>query len=210
MSVTIEGNLLPESIRAARAHRGRLRAWVLAGVVVAVVLVLGDLGLRVMVLGPDASEQRAHDQLVKRDAELHEQLEGFASVLADVRRRTELTAQVTTRPDWGLLLAALSAERYDDGNDATSDVMLTSCAVNELTKEDGVRIEISGLSLSQAKVQRYVIALEETGLFDKVVLIDTRRAVSAGGERLMFNLAAEIVGGKNRRVDGAEDDEGSP
>ncbi len=210
MSMTIEGNLLPESIRAARAARGRLRAWVMAGVVVAVVLGLGDLGLRVVVLGPDASEQRAHDQLVKRDADLRDQLEGFALVLADVRRRTALTAQVTTRPDWGLLLAALAAERYEDGDDTTSDVMLTSCAVNELTKEDGVRIEISGLSLSQASVQRYVIALEETGLFDKVVLIDTRRAISAGGERLAFNLAAEIVGGKDRRVDGAEDDEGSP
>lgn len=201
MKSVIEGNLVPDSIRAARRAKNTLRVWLLVCVVFAAGLVGGGVGLRVLVLGPDAGEQSAQEQLIKRDAELRDRLAQFAKVLDDVKRRTELTAQATTRPDWGLMLAALAEERHHD-EDGASGVILTSCAVTELTQKDGVRVELSGLSLSQATVQQYVIDLEATGLFDEVVLIDTKRAISPGGERLAFNLAAEIVGGASRRADG--------
>ncbi len=198
MSTWQETNLLPGSIAGARVWRRRLRMWVAIGAVTAGVLISVDVGLRAAVHGPESSHQAAYARLVNRDEVLKAQLVDHARAIEDVRRRTELTARVTTRPDWSLLLAALAAERGDG-------VSLTSCAVDEIDKGDGVWVTIGGLSLAQADVQAFVIALEQTGLFDEVVLLDTRRAMSGGSERLSFNVAAAITGERASRADAADD-----
>jgi len=59
-------------------------------------------------------------------------------------------------------------------------------------------------------VQAFVIALEQTGLFDEVVLLDTRRAMSGGSERLSFNIAAAITGEHQARVDADDGGSGAP
>ncbi len=203
MSTWQEMNLIPTSVTASRLWRRRLRVWVTVGAVTAGALVATDIGLRAAVHGPEASHQAAHARLVNREEVLGGQLTDHAKALEDVRRRTELTARVTTRPDWSLLLAALAAERGEG-------VSLTSCAVDEIDKGEGVRVTVSGLSLAQSDVQAFVIALEQTGLFDEVVLLDTRRAISGGSERLSFNIAAAITGEHQSRADANESGSSAP
>ena len=203
MSTWQETNLLPAGIAAVRLWRRKLRVWVVVGAVTAGALVGMDFGLRTIVHGPESSHQAAHARLINRDEVLRGQLADHAKALEDVQRRTELTARVTTRPDWSLLLAALAEERGDG-------VSLTSCAVDEIDKGEGVRVTVSGLSLAQSDVQAFVIALEQTGLFDEVVLLDTRRAMSGGSERLSFNIAAAITGEHQARVDADDGGSGAP
>lgn len=183
---TIQGNLLPDWVRLQRRLRTRRRKWAGICATLAAVLLVGEVVLYLAVPGPDEVERERLVSLQDRAKALQTTLDQQSSVLAEVRRRARITERITTRPDWSILLAAVSAHR-------TEHVLLTSCEIQEKEDGKGIRLLLTGLGLSQIEVQQYVLALEATGLFDQITLVETRRTLSPDGERLAFSVDAQIT-----------------
>jgi Tfp pilus assembly protein PilN len=179
-------NLLPQSILAARRVRIRLRTWAMLGLAAGSLVVGLELTARVMVPGPEAAQLQALSTLVEQETALREALREHASDLEEVTRRSRITERITTRPDWGILLAAISEKRADH-------VVLTAFQIEDGESSSSVRMVLSGMGLTQTGIQQFVLELENTGLFDEVTLLETRRTLSQHGERLAFNINAEIT-----------------
>jgi hypothetical protein len=58
----------------------------------------------------------------------------------------------------------------------------------------GFVLNIAGLARSQLAVSQFILRLEQTGLFDRVSLIDTARETFLGGPATGFKLECSLTG----------------
>lgn len=179
-------NMLPPSIITARRVRIRLAFW--TRIIIAVLMLALGIGLALHILapGPTASQLHAHDSLVIRETELKEDLRKHAADLAEVTRRSKMTERITTRPDWGVLLAAISKKRDEH-------VVLTGFDIDDGDTVTSVGVVLTGMGLTQAGIQQFVLELENADLFEEVIITETRRTLTREGERLAFSIHAEMT-----------------
>jgi hypothetical protein len=94
--------------------------------------------------------------------------------------------------------------------DAARQIVLSSCELEPL--RDGVALAtatpaqnagarqpkftlvLTGMGRSQAAISQYVLRLEQTGLFDRVTLIESKRGPFAGSEAVSFRIGCGLGG----------------
>jgi Tfp pilus assembly protein PilN len=103
---------------------------------------------------------------------------------------------VEAQPDWSMLFAILARAAGDE-------IWLESASVSAVVPASGAprpagepdrTLALDGMGRRQDSVSRFVLALEETGLFSRVSLLETRRKALAHGEAISFRVECRLGG----------------
>ena len=208
-------NLSPRYRIESRLRRKRARVW-------AVSLGVYVLGAAAIAFSLNVAWQRAEQAVADRLSRLQEQLavqnEKVALIqprITDAALQLQASRAVAEQPDWSLLLNLL-------GHTRGSEIVLQRCALFPVrpevvatqaveseakTSASGVagkkpselkpneldyRLEISGLGLTQQDVLQYLIRMEQTGLFQRVKLLDASASPYGSKRVVAFRLECYI------------------
>lgn len=184
-------NLISSSRRQARLHRARCRSWGIGFVAYTAVIVSACMFYRGLDAFGDTTS--LNDQLAGLDTELAQIEQEKAGIMPELtEQRLVLTSaqSITDQPDWSLLLVYLADEVLGD------DVILAGCTLEpdeELARGPEVRnasmtVKLSGHAKTTPAVSQFVLRLEESGLFDRVTLVNTNREPFMDGQAIAFEI----------------------
>lgn len=199
-------NLMPSHRIAARARRASVRAWcvglsiyagAIAGVGVLVNLPTNGASPRLQ------AELARLDQAAQRSGDANTRL---TAVVADQRRRLDAARAVGEHPDWSVLLEHLARAR--GGRTTLEQVELKRESATITPKPDpaprGAKpgkplvrtshaLLIAGHAATPGAVFEYARALESLGVFDAVLVKDTRNASLGSMPTTRFEIRATIT-----------------
>ena len=199
-------NLIPGPRRdAKRRRRQRNTCAAVCGAYAA--LLAGAVGVAHLTLS--GTGRALDEQLADADADVRK-LDASAGQarreLASARATVEANRTVAEQPDWSVLLALLAKTTSDDvilrGVTIGPPVMSASqaAATGPALKKgqpDAV-LEVMGVGRTQLAVSRHVLRMEDTGLFSKVMLVDTGRESFMNETAIGFRLQCTF--GEARQV----------
>ena len=183
-------NLLSPARLAARHRRRRIRSWVVGVGMYAALLVAIWMGARVLTGGAGQTLASQIDRTERRITQSKQRMAALQPKLAEARTTLAASRAVGEQPDWSLLLGLLS-KLLDERT------VLTNCRLEPLddaprTAEGPYRLHISGMGRTQVAVSAYMLRLEESGLFDKVTLVDTQTEPFRQGEAVGFRIECRL------------------
>jgi Tfp pilus assembly protein PilN len=197
-----DANLVPMTRRQARRVRRSIRAWSLAGGGYAGVLALA-LAIGAALVDSDAAplERRLTEARAAADAARAER-DRLSAQAEAARRRLEAARAVSRQPDWSILLAMLPACLGEDA--ALRRVTLKRDAAPPAPgggkdapppapAARGYTLQLAGAARSQSAPNSIVLALEQTGIFDRVKLVETRREASGASDLVAFDIECVLA-----------------
>lgn len=168
-------NLIPARRRAARLRRRNLR-WCAVGCAAYALLAAGAGAAALAAWGGrDAAVAR---QLAIADKEGERSARALEQTRVEFASTNEVLTtarQIVGQPDWSGLLALVSAKA--SGQVILKNLQLhpaAAAAADGAPAAHGYVLTIEGLGRSPSDVQQYVLRLENSRLFDRVTLLDTR------------------------------------
>lgn len=170
----ISVNLIPSERKFARARRTRIRRWLWAGGVYALALAGALVWARYRLgVEPDAIDARL--VAVAGDIQSAERkAESLRAVLAAAKKELAASRAVTDHPDWSILLGLVSGLRE-------GEIVLDSCELAPIEPVPGAAptgrrylLRLGGIGREQPDIPRFVLRLEQTGLFERVAIVDSR------------------------------------
>lgn len=187
-------NLIPASRLRARHRATRLRLWAVV------------LGVYVVVLGAaygwmyvNWGEKRSNwtVALGQAEAEIESANQALAlrrASLAEAEASLRANRAVGDQPDWSMLLGLLARRLGDDIVLESLSLRPPESARNAAPGAPPVApiVAIGGLARTHAAVSRFTLGLEETGVFSRVTLQDTRRTNLPRGEAVGFRVEAAL------------------
>lgn len=184
-------NLISQSRRQARAHRVRCRWWIVG--FVGYTIALASVCMLYSGLDTFTDTGSLNDQLAELDAELATVNAEQAQIRPQLtEQRLVLTAgrSITDQPDWSMLLIYLADELLGD------DVVLGGCTLEPLAGEGEsvnfqdatMSVTLTGHAKSTSAVSKFVLRLEASGLFNRVVLERTNREPFLDGQAIAFEV----------------------
>jgi Tfp pilus assembly protein PilN len=188
-------NLMPSARRESLARRERTRWW---GVFLAAWALVCAGSLLLIRAGAPTEAEPARgrlDQLASKIAALEKTDAGLRVTLAEWSRRAEAGRAVGHWPDWSRLLRLLADRR---GNDvALSSITLEPPASGAARRGDaatpaGFSLVVEGVARGQAAATSYVLRLEQSEVFDRMTLAETRSRDFRGEPAVGFRLEAEL------------------
>lgn len=204
-------DLRPAALSARQRLHRRIRAWT-----VALVVWTGLVLAAALVLTPGAGAVRA--ALAQLGAERQE-LDTLRTGLDDrakqvrarlmlVERGLEISRHVARHPDWSVLMRVLASrgagavvlesvelERTIDAAQTRAPARRGKVDAPGLPAVDRYTLRVSGLGRSQEAVSAYVLALESSGLFERVTIRQTEaRRSDAGVGGVGFRFEASLAG----------------
>jgi len=181
-------DLMPQHRRAERRARTRARRWTAACIVYGLLALSGSAGARLVAVENYVSNDAALEVAKQRRAAAEREVTGLREII----RRTELSLEraraVGRHPDWSVLL-----ELFDGLTGP--DIMLSSIDIHPNETRGGFRVTVEGLGVSQSAVARFVVDLEQTGIFTEERLLETRRVRPLGVDGVAFGVEALIGAG---------------
>ncbi|MEM8756333.1 MAG: PilN domain-containing protein [Planctomycetota bacterium] len=189
-------NLLPESVRAARRERRRVRRWIHAAAAYAGAWVLAVAVANEMVTDPAAGLE---PKLAAVNASLTSAEASIELIHAEQQRllgRVRVVRDIAGQPDWSVLVALL-ADRAGDSvglreirleldGDGRSGVSPSDIAFGPYA------VEIIGIASSQAEATAFVLDLERSGLFALIDIAETSPERVGQQPVVRFRLLARI------------------
>ncbi|MBS0197543.1 MAG: hypothetical protein JSR77_12375 [Planctomycetes bacterium] len=184
--LSIPVNLVPRSRRIARARAERTRRWAVGlaayslllaaacGVAFAMSRTSGDTGESR--LAAVSTEARDLDARVKA---LRAQAAALNSQLASARA-------LGSHPDWSLLLEFLTSLRTDEIS--FDSVAIESSPTNKPGLPGSYSLHVEGIGKDHRTVAQFAVRLEKAGLFDRVVVADTRAVDQDRESRIAFRI----------------------
>ncbi|MEM7681372.1 MAG: PilN domain-containing protein [Planctomycetota bacterium] len=109
--------------------------------------------------------------------------------LASRQLEAQRVALVEGQPDFGVLMRLLAQESRDT-------VLLRRCVVDARARGDeplAYRLELDGLAGSPRDAARFVLRLEDTGVFDSVRLLETAKADLDGAQVTGFRISCRLA-----------------
>jgi Tfp pilus assembly protein PilN len=192
-------NLLPGYRVHARRVSVRVRLWI--GVCACWGLVLAGAHVSLHAMQDDDAASLA-DQITHADAaikNLEKQTAAGRSSLAEAGATLRARKAVGDQPDWGLLLATIAA-RLDQqavlggcGLEPAEGVPAGRRAPRAMIRPGSYTLSLSGLARTQDAATAIAISLERTGLFERVSLLEAKRATFHGDDAVSFRLECALV-----------------
>lgn len=190
-------NLIPAERRCRHQRRARIRLWITIAPICTSMLagLYGYLAVN--------WETRTSDLVAKRDLLAAEVDSTKKEVEQDKADANQIAAAlwanhaVAEQPDWGLLLALL-AEKLDDqtvlsGVDVRpAEDSKGATAPKERVRPDRYTIRLMGYSQRQEGVSQFVLNLEKLGLFDSVVMKESRRTTILSADAVEFRVECAV------------------
>ncbi|MHC5022371.1 MAG: PilN domain-containing protein [Planctomycetota bacterium] len=206
----IEFDFIPLSRRQVRRRTRRVRTWTnvclaYVGLAIASCAVLILIGWRADGRAVDDELERT----IHRIRETDDIVTDMRRQVAEVEQTLAAAKRIGGQPDWSVLLAVL-AEETDDA------VVLRRCAVAPAGGERDragatgtapvqFTVNVSGFGRSQQAVSRYVLRLEEVGLFQSVTLTGSKREPFLRGYAVAFDVHCTLDDPGNGDEGGAPD-----
>lgn len=207
-------NLIPMARLEQRRRRRRIRQWFAASAAYLVLLLLVYAAL-LMVWG--RGNRTLADQLSDARAQVvqtQQAIDELVPALTAAQMNLEASRAVSVQPDWSLLLALLAQECGEDvvlnrvgltkipddpstepsaaaavpANGVTTDAPAPGAAI----KRPRFKLEVHGFALNQQAVSAFVLALEQTQLFNWVKLDRTSRQAFGTGNAIAFRVECEM------------------
>jgi len=193
-------NLIPPGRLIQRQSRRVLRGWVLIVALYAGVLLAGYGVLRQQLtagLRDWSGELQAAWQEV---AQGQKTLDGQQRRLTAVLIEQAANRSVGHQPDWSILLSALAGELGDEVIFRGCRIECASLAGPAGAASQQATVKLNGLGKTQEAVSKFVLRLEESGLFDQVKLVRTNREAMGDATAIAFQLDCGLAarGGKTR------------
>lgn len=198
----IGANLIPARRAAALRRRERVRRWGLAAGVLTLLL---SAGLGALWGSRAGASHDLDPALAAATSNLERSERALASAkarLSAAQKAAAAASVLADLPDWGVLLDLLASKLGDDAVytmiGVSPDVGSAGASGKATPKVDtGARperylVRVSGLARGQGGVSRLVLALEETRLFDRVTLVESRRVGEGTEETMAFSLACNL------------------
>ena len=197
-------SFIPARRLAERRRRRRVRRWAIAVGAHAVVLVATYAVCRNALAGEPGPPQESVDALASRIQRKNGVIAALRGTVTAEEGRLQAARAVGEQPDWSILLALLS-ESLDD------QVVLRQCQLKPEQPAPGKTgepspaaergaggafvLHVAGYGQTQAAVARYILQLEQSGLFDKVHLLKTTREPFLAGTAVAFQIDCSIIEG---------------
>ncbi|MCC6229020.1 MAG: PilN domain-containing protein [Phycisphaerales bacterium] len=196
-------NLIPLSIRRARAVAAHLRGWIIAGVVCAVVCTLatGVLFTRhTSRVARQASERRT---LEAQRLQLESQAADAARNLADLNHRLSITQAMRGHPDWSALLRAIAARRDQGVTFENIDISPRTPPAPSAKSSKPVErsasappeyflVRLRGVADSQPTLWTFVRSLESLRVFESVKTINSGARAVADKQVIEFSIECAL------------------
>lgn len=179
-------NLIPPARQIARARAARARLW--AGVLGALAPLCGvGVGAMHALQGVD-DRAEAIARLEGRIAQVNLSVSERAGEARALAQQMEFARALGDRPAWHLLLGVIAESLSEEAG-------LRRVWLGQ--NERGRVLELDGTGATQAEVSRFLLALENTGLFRSAELVEARRDSREGADRgVVFKIRAELIGEK--------------
>ena len=193
-------NLIPPSRLFQRQTRRVLRRWVLIVAIYAGALLAGYgvLQGRMNVGVHDGSgELQAASQVIAQGRKI---LDAQQRRLSAVLIEQAANRSVGHQPDWSILLSALAGELGDEVVFRGCRVECALPAGTGTAVNQQAAVKLDGLGKTQQSVSKFILRLEESGLFDQVKLVRTTREAMGDATAIAFQLTCSLAarGGKTR------------
>jgi len=182
-------NLVPTARLEARQRRLAIRHAAIGCGAYALALCLGWAALHLAWGGAGGvlDEQiRRHERQIQEARAAAAELEPR---LAEARTTLAASRSVSGQPDWSIVLDLLA-------NQLGPDVALSSVVL--LPREEGrpgvtgYELRLAGLGRSIPSVSGFVMRLEQTGLFDRLMIRDTEKRTVRDGSAVAFRAEATL------------------
>lgn len=212
MSVNI--NLIPEQRRVANLRRQRVKTWACAVAGYAVLLsIIWGTGVLMHQRSGGSDLTARMERLTEETQRMQADLMRDEPKLLDLRVQVLASRAVSQQPDWAILLAALSESRGEQ-------IVLQACNLSpnvppaaksnrvaapiaapvdntkraDAQNPDRYDLQVTGMSESQQAVSEFILALERTGLFERVGLVVTERTQYQSQPVVSFTIHCALAG----------------
>jgi len=216
-------NLIPAYYLQARRRKVRTRAWFTICCVYAGLLGLTSLGMQ-MAWG--SGDRAVADEVARVTRDVEQTAKALTAIqpeLGEAQMQLEASRAVAVQPDWSVLLALMGKMRGPSivlerstltpillANEAKPVMMLGAkpggaTAANASLKKPAeparpkamnCKIEMSGLGRTQSDVSQFVLRLEQTGLFNRVKLVETNLSKFNNEAAVAFRLECMMSEGE--------------
>lgn len=207
-------NLIPLQTRQKQAAARRRSAWARGlrtyAVLVTGIALIGQLPTRTEATAVDRTGVARAERRMENAAHGREQVR---AMLAEARNRLETSKAVGHHPDWSVVLELLTRSRVE-GTDGEIDAVLQSVEISPVKQEPAARnaasdtpttparkpkvekyaVRVVGFSPTPARVYRYVLRLEQLGVFDSATVRDTRAEKLSDLSATRFELDLMLSG----------------
>ncbi len=199
-------NLIPKDQLAGKIQTRRVRRWAVACLVY--VLMLGVVyagGHLRWASGSDISDDETRG--VTREIEdFNQKTEEIQREILALKIKIETHKAIGNQPDWSVLLAILSQVREDDivlkrcqldlvGRKPMATPVSPQAAAAENDKNKRFVLNVYGLGRSQTAVSQFILRMERSGLFKRVMLIKTSKKRFLSGKAVAFQLSCTLNSG---------------
>lgn len=195
-------NFIPSHRLQAKRRRVCLRRWTVFCIAHALHLIIVVLCARFIMMGGSNTVQAALSQITQEIAESQNAVTATNLKLAEARQTLAANRAVAQHPDWSLLLVLLADTLGDQ-------VVLRNCQIDPKAPKQSAAgeqqtatapakptneyvLQLSGLGRSQEVVSQFVLRLEQTGLFDRVALVNTVREPFLNGQAFGFSVECKL------------------
>lgn len=208
-----QANLIPIVRQTARQRRSRIRFWISACSVYALVLVAAGGALQSVLGSTDSVLATEVAALASEISGTKREVAQVQPKLAEAKLTLAASRAVGSQPNWSVLLSLLADTLRDTGAaDGNNELVLSACELNRvpelptgtpingaLSAANGATskppigrqrfsLSVAGVGKTQAVISQYVLRLEQTGLFERVTLVETRRTPFANDQAVSFKL----------------------
>ena len=195
-------NLIPRSRRLARQKRTRYRVWSVGWTAYSFVLIV--VCMTVYGVRPSADLLAATEELTALENELAELESDRRSLLPELAEQQLILSSsrsISDQPDWSMLLSYLANDLLNE------EIVLSACTFEpvEGAKQDGelgdrpLELKLIGYAKSTPAASQFVLRLERSLLFDKVMLSRTQLEPFMNGQAIAFEIVC-VVGEKSKGV----------
>lgn len=213
MSVMRGVNLIPTPRREAHRLHRRAQLWLAFWVTTAAVAVVLAVFMHSIRF---TRQEGTPDELARAQVRANEMTIRAASVnheLSQARTRLAAGRVLSERPDWSTLLVAVSKRLGPEnvlstlklsrvaavappaGAVATTGGGAGSEGTPQSHSSPHYIIELGGIGRTQASVSRFVLGLQEMGLFEEVRFLRSSRAPFMNGEAIAFEVECRMTDG---------------
>jgi len=211
-------NFIPRQRRDASARRARFRAWTIGASAYALVCVVAFAASGAIDVAEDPTVATDLAQLPAQIDASQRALTTLRAQLAEAQARLDAARAVAHQPDWSVLLGLLAQSLGDDivlttcrleaeqPSDRAAAPSSPPGGINRVASGGGTgapaapvvgpgshfTLELTGLGRTQASVSRFVLRLEQLGLFERVTIVKTGREMFGERESIGFRLEATL------------------
>ena len=194
-------NLAPQWRKLAARRAVRCRFWLAGCTAYAAVLILAYGVCYGQWHGADNHVREQLTEADKRIDEIDRVIARTVARLAQSRLDLRVNRVLSERPDWSVVLRLVAGTLGDDlvlreCKLVTTDDRSTGGPVGQEPPSGSraLTLNLRGHARSQASISRYALRLEQTSLFDKVTVLETRREPFLTGESVAFSVTCSIRG----------------